>query len=74
VVILGVACKKDIDDLRESSSLNIIDLLQQGGFHCVVIATDHSDNDYATIVNQAQLVIDTRNATCGFDSPKILRP
>jgi UDP-N-acetyl-D-glucosamine dehydrogenase len=31
VLILGVAYKKDIDDLRESPSLKIIDLLQRGG-------------------------------------------
>ena len=30
---------------------------------CVLILTDHSDVDYARIVSQAKLVIDTRNAT-----------
>jgi UDP-N-acetyl-D-glucosamine dehydrogenase len=38
-----------------------------------VIVTDHSNYDYAKIVEQAQLVIDTRNATHGIDSPKIVR-
>jgi UDP-N-acetyl-D-glucosamine dehydrogenase len=33
VLILGVAYKKDIDDLRESPSLKIIDLLRQRGAH-----------------------------------------
>ncbi len=31
VLILGIAYKKDIDDLRESPSLRIIELLQDGG-------------------------------------------
>lgn len=31
--------------------------------HAVVIATDHTELDYEWIVNQASLVVDTRNAT-----------
>ncbi len=30
---------------------------------CVVIITDHSDIDYENVVNQASLIVDTRNAT-----------
>ncbi len=98
ILLLGLAYKKDVDDLRESPSLKLIDLLQQRGarvdyndpyipklhrtrkydfplqsvplngdmlkkYDCVVIATDHSDYDYADIVKNAQLVVDTRNAT-----------
>jgi len=48
-----------------------MDHLEQ--YDAVVIATDHSCYDYAQIVEQAQLVIDTRNATHGIDSPKIVR-
>ena len=106
VLVLGVAYKKDIDDLRESPSLTIIELLQKDGAHvsyhdpyfpfigkgrkydlqmkcadlkdlgqydCVVIVTDHSDYDYRRIVQEAQLVVDTRNATRGIDDPKIVR-
>ena len=106
VLILGVAYKKDIDDLRESPALTIIELLQQEGaevsyhdpyfpmigkgrkydlqmkctrlerlgqYDCVVIVTDHSDYDYKKIVGEAQLVVDTRNATKGIDSPKVVR-
>jgi UDP-N-acetyl-D-glucosamine dehydrogenase len=106
VLVLGVAYKKDIDDLRESPSLTIIELLQKQGaqvsyhdpyfpfigrgrkydlqmkcaelknlgqYDCVVIVTDHSDYDFQVIVQEAQLVVDTRNATRGMDSPKILR-
>lgn len=106
VLILGVSYKKDIDDLRESPALTIIELLRQQGaivsfndpyfpallkgrhynlqmervgldqiskYDCVVIVTDHSDYDYAAIVREAQLVVDTRNATRGIDSPKVVR-
>lgn len=31
IMLLGVAYKKDIDDLRESPALTIIELLQKGG-------------------------------------------
>src|SRR5215469_14243650 len=106
VLVLGVAYKRDIDDLRESPSLTIIELLQKEGakvsyhdpyfpfigkgwkydlqmkcsslenlgqYDCVLIVTDHSDYDYPRIVNEAQLVVDTRNATKGIASPKIVR-
>ena len=42
-------------------------------FDAVMIVTDHSAYDYAAIVDQAKLVIDTRNATKGIISPKIVR-
>jgi UDP-N-acetyl-D-glucosamine dehydrogenase len=32
-------------------------------YDAVVIATDHSSYDYASIVDAAKLVVDTRNAT-----------
>src|SRR5712692_9707166 len=106
VLILGVSYKKDVDDLRESPALTIIELLKQQGaivsyndpyfpvllkgrhydlqmervpldnigeYDCVAIITDHSDYEYPTIVHESQLVVDTRNATRGIDSPKIVR-
>ncbi len=106
VLILGVAYKKDIDDLRESPALTVIELLKKQGaivsyndpyvpaigrgrkydlnmssaplddleqYDAVVILTDHSDYDYPRIVREARLVIDTRNATHGIASPKIVR-
>jgi UDP-N-acetyl-D-glucosamine dehydrogenase len=106
VLVLGLAYKRDIDDLRESPSLTIIELLRAKGatvayndpyfpkvgqgrhyalnmtstplenlarFDAVVIVTDHTSYDYPAIVAQAQLVIDTRNATKGIVSPKIVR-
>ena len=35
------------------------------GYDAVMILTDHSDLDYAWVVEQSKLVIDTRNATKG---------
>ncbi len=34
-----------------------------GSYDAVVIATDHTSYDYTAIVDAAQLVVDTRNAT-----------
>ena len=106
VMVLGVSYKKDIDDLRESPAITIIEALQKSGaivayndpyfpkigkgrrydlqmqcspleqisqYDCVVILTDHSSYDYQRIVDEAQLVIDTRNATAGIVSSKIVR-
>jgi UDP-N-acetyl-D-glucosamine dehydrogenase len=106
ILILGVAYKRDVDDLRESPALTIIELLRQKGamvsyndpyfatvgrgrhydlnmtntpldnlgeYDAVMIVTDHSDYDYARIVRESQLVIDTRNATKGIESAKIVR-
>jgi UDP-N-acetyl-D-glucosamine dehydrogenase len=39
----------------------------------VVIVTDHSSYDYPNIVEAARLVLDTRNATKGLSSPKIIK-
>jgi UDP-N-acetyl-D-glucosamine dehydrogenase len=105
VLVLGVAYKRDIDDLRESPALTIIELLQKEGaqvsyndpyfptvgkgrkydlqmkcaplenlgqYDCALIVTDHSDYDYAKIVKESQLVVDTRNATKGIKSSKIV--
>jgi UDP-N-acetyl-D-glucosamine dehydrogenase len=105
VLVLGVAYKRDIDDLRESPALTIIELLQKEGaevsyhdpyfpfvgrgrkydlqmkcaslddlgrYDCVLIVTDHSDYDYRKIVNDARLIVDSRNATRGIKSDKIV--
>jgi UDP-N-acetyl-D-glucosamine dehydrogenase len=44
-----------------------------GQYDAVVIVTDHSTYDYRAIVEQSQLVVDTRNATKGIHSPNIVR-
>jgi UDP-N-acetyl-D-glucosamine dehydrogenase len=99
ILVLGLAYKKDVDDMRESPTLKILQLLTERGalvdyndpyfpeigklrhydytgkrsveltpgniasYDCVVISTDHSRYDYAAIVEAAQLVVDSRNAT-----------
>jgi UDP-N-acetyl-D-glucosamine dehydrogenase len=106
ILVLGLAYKRDVDDLRESPSLAIIEMLQREGadvsyndpffptvghgrkyhlnmvsqpvddladYDCVLIVTDHSSYDYARIVREAQLVVDSRNATRGLSSGKIVR-
>jgi UDP-N-acetyl-D-glucosamine dehydrogenase len=110
VLVLGVAYKRDVDDLRESPALRIIELLagsgaeveyhdpffpevghgrhyalnrraypltegmtELGGFDCVLIATDHSAYDFERVVEQARLVVDTRNGARGIASGKIVR-
>ena len=40
---------------------------------CVVIVTDHSQVDYRRLVDVSPLVVDSRNATRGIDSEKIVR-
>jgi UDP-N-acetyl-D-glucosamine dehydrogenase len=42
-------------------------------YDCVLIVTDHSDYDYARIVSESKLIIDSRNATKGIQSEKIVR-
>jgi len=103
VLVLGLAYKPDIDDVRESPSLELIELLKHKGakvdyndpyipqthkqreydlkmtskklsarmlarYDCVLISTNHSDYDYDWIVKNAQLVVDTRNATAKVSS------
>ena len=106
ILMLGMSYKKDIDDLRESPSLTIIELLRAAGadvsyndpyhpkvgrgrhynlnmtstpldnlkqYDCVLIVTDHSDYDFAQIVRDSQLVVDSRNATKGITAANVVR-
>jgi UDP-N-acetyl-D-glucosamine dehydrogenase len=40
---------------------------------CVVIVTDHAKFDYAALVKEARLILDTRNALKGYKSETIIR-
>ncbi|HBR16754.1 MAG TPA: nucleotide sugar dehydrogenase, partial [Deltaproteobacteria bacterium] len=108
VLVLGVAYKKDVDDMRESPSVHLIELLLKKGatvdyndpyiakipemrkhslnmksvklsknkirgYDCVLIATEHSSYDYQWIVENSQLVVDTRNATGRLNSKNIVK-
>jgi UDP-N-acetyl-D-glucosamine dehydrogenase len=107
ILVIGAAYKPDVDDIRESPSLDIIGLLRQKGaevnYHdpyipeithddwslesvsdviessrtadCVVIVTNHSVYDYASLLDEASLVVDTRNAlgNIGQKNPKVVR-
>ena len=101
ILVLGVAYKRDIDDLRESPALDVIRLLEEQGatvtYHdphvpciredehnrqnresveltddrlaavdAVVIVTDHRAIDYQRVMNNAPLIVDTRNATASL--------
>ncbi len=58
---------------RYDFHMSSVPLENLGRFDCIVIITDHSDYDYARIVNESQLVIDTHNAIRGILSSKIVR-
>jgi UDP-N-acetyl-D-glucosamine dehydrogenase len=48
-------------------------LTQLEQYDCILIVTDHSQYNYEEIVAQSQLVVDSRNATRGIRSTKIVR-
>ena len=104
VHVLGIAYKRDIDDVRESPALDIMMLLERLGAEvsysdpyvasvqlsgtmlhtqemlssvsasdCVVIVTDHTGVDYAEVIKQGKVIVDTRNALKGIRSTKIIR-
>jgi len=103
ILIMGMSYKKNIDDLRESPSLKLMDiLLERGatvdyndpyipelwhtrkfqfnnksveltaenikGYDAILISTDHSEYDWDFIVENARIVVDTRNATVNVKS------
>jgi UDP-N-acetyl-D-glucosamine dehydrogenase len=102
--ILGIAYKRNIDDVRESPALDIMHLLRRMGAiisysdayvpkivlegtelrsaelipavqeaDCVVVVTDHSDVDYAAVVEHSKQIFDSRNALKDLSSPKIIK-
>ncbi|MBI2091409.1 MAG: nucleotide sugar dehydrogenase [Deltaproteobacteria bacterium] len=96
ILLVGLAYKKDVDDMRESPSLKLMELLEGKGaivyyhdpfilsipvnrdypqytdrrsvsmehadiYDCILIATAHSNIDYASLQRRAKLIVDTRN-------------
>lgn len=108
ILILGIAYKADVDDMRESPALEIIEILTAKGaqirYHdphvpriprsrrhsfelssveltdaeleaadCALIVTAHKAVDVPRVVAHSKLVVDTRNATRGITSKKIVK-
>jgi UDP-N-acetyl-D-glucosamine dehydrogenase len=102
ILILGIAYKKNVDDMRESPSVEIMELLKYKGakinysdphvlsfpkmrnhsfdlssveltpeilksYDAVILATDHDKFDYDLILNNAQIIIDTRGQYRGYN-------
>jgi len=108
ILLLGLSYKRDIDDLRESPSLKLIELLQDegaivdysdeyvtmipklrkyefkktsvelnkkniSGYDLVLLSTDHSYYDYKFIFENANIIVDTRNAFKKFKGKKLYK-
>jgi UDP-N-acetyl-D-glucosamine dehydrogenase len=101
ILVLGVAYKRGVGDVRESPAIEIITELRHKGAEilyadpyvpdfivdgvelmgvkvdgevlawadAVMILTDHAEFDYARVVAEAALVVDTRGATRGMAAP-----
>ena len=100
VLVLGIAYKKNVDDMRESPSVEVMELLRDLGadisysdphvpefpvmrehsfdlksvpltaesiasYDCVILTTDHDKFDYALLLDNAKLIIDTRGKYAG---------
>ena len=61
------------EDVVMYSVSNLMETIRQAD--CVVIVTNHSSYDYAAILAEARLIIDTRNAlkAAGKNNPKVVR-
>src|SRR5579871_6254468 len=103
ILLIGAAYKKNVEDVRESPAIRIIQLLHErlarvsyydpyvprletrhlekvlfsvrmtpetvASSDAVIIVTDHSNIDYAMVLEHAKLVVDTRNATAAYRKP-----
>jgi UDP-N-acetyl-D-glucosamine dehydrogenase len=110
ILIIGASYKKNIDDMRESPTLKLIEILRSKGaqvdyhdpfvlklpktrkynfemayipltaenvktYGLVLISTDHDNIDYQLIVDNAELIVDTRNVfeRKGIKSEKVFK-
>lgn len=112
ILLVGLAYKKDVDDMRESPALKIWDMLETlganisyydpfipnipttrdhanlagktsaeftpealKGYEAALIVTDHSDVDYAALVEHCPIVVDARNACAraGLQADNIIK-
>lgn len=95
ILVLGIAYKKNVDDMRESPSVELMEMLKSAGvqveysdphvpefpkmrehefdlksvelnaqsintYDAILVTTDHDDFDYQLILDNAQLIVDTR--------------
>jgi UDP-N-acetyl-D-glucosamine dehydrogenase len=110
ILIIGASYKKNIDDMRESPTLKLIEILRQKGavvdyhdpyvpklpktrkynyemesvpltserlssYDLVLISTDHDNINYELIIDNCELIIDTRNVfeRKGIKSEKVFK-
>ncbi len=105
VLLLGLAYKKDVGDLRDSPAFDVARLLAERGaviaYHdpfvpstelagaryrstpltiaalrrsdCVVLLTNHSSVDYAFVLREAPVIVDTRNQYAGVKSKRVVK-
>jgi UDP-N-acetyl-D-glucosamine dehydrogenase len=110
ILLMGIAYKKNVEDIRESPAFKLIELMEARGaevsfydpfvpavpptrehaaltgrrsvawdpkalrkYDAALICTDHDGVDYAALVANSRLVVDTRNATNGVaDTARIV--
>ena len=100
ILVLGIAYKKNVDDMRESPAVQIMELIREQGadihysdphvpvfpemrehsfdlesvdltpevvasFDAIVVATDHAKFDYELVLQNAQLIVDSRGVYRG---------
>lgn len=98
ILLIGMAYKKNVDDMRESPALKLLELMERRGakvdyhdpfipeiprtrehpelagrrslpltpdlvarYDAILVATDHDELDWPLVINNAALVVDTRN-------------
>jgi UDP-N-acetyl-D-glucosamine dehydrogenase len=57
----------------EGETMNAVDPAEVRGADCAVVVTDHKAFDYAALIENAPLIVDTRNALKGVGLSKVVR-